>query len=47
LTETEYEESRIASLTPDWDRKLLALHTLQHEGNLTIIDGVLRRRKFF
>lgn len=45
LNEHEYEEEEIASIEPDWDKTLKATHTFNHTGNLTMIDGIMRRRR--
>ena len=47
LDEKEYEEVEIQSIEPDWDKRLMATHTFNHAGNLTVIDGNVRRRRFF
>ena len=47
LDEKEYEEVEIQSIEPDWDKRLMATHTFNHVGNLTVIDGNVRRRRFF
>jgi hypothetical protein len=47
LSDTEYEEFEIESIEPDWDNKIKATHTINNAGNLTVIDGILRRNRFF
>jgi hypothetical protein len=47
LTETEYEEIEIASIEPHWDKKIKGIHSLNHEEKLTVIDGKLKRLKYF
>ncbi|MFK8068646.1 MAG: hypothetical protein AB8D52_10405 [Gammaproteobacteria bacterium] len=47
LTETEYEEREIDFIEPDWDSSLLGTHTIAHEKNLTVIDVLSRRSKYF
>lgn len=38
LTETEYRETEVAAAVPDWNPALRGLHTLNHDGGLTVID---------
>jgi hypothetical protein len=47
LSETEYLEEKVISVRPDWDKKIKATHTFTSEGQLTIIDTFMRRRRFF
>ena len=47
LNENEYEEIEIESFEPDWDKQILAIHTLNNVGNLTVADGLLRRKRFW
>jgi len=47
LNETEYEERELQSLDPSWDRKIIGIHTFNHENRLTIIDGKIRRSRLF
>ncbi len=44
LTETEYEEVPEAAFEPPGG-KILATHTFNQAGDLTVIDAVIRRRK--
>lgn len=46
LTETNYQENNVDSITPDWDKNLIATHTINSVGNLTVIDALMKRRKF-
>ena len=47
LNENEYEEIEIESIEPDWDKQVIAIHTFNHLGNLTVADGLLRRKRFW
>lgn len=47
LNENEYEEIEIESIEPDWDKEVLALHTLNYSGKLTVADAILRRKRFW
>lgn len=44
ITESEYKEQQIDSFEPKWDHNIIAMHTFNHKNNLTVIDGMLRRR---
>lgn len=43
LSETDYIETRVMEVRPDWDRKVLATHTFANEGQLTVIDAFVRK----
>lgn len=45
LSVTEYEEIPAARLAPPTRDKILATHTYNTVGNMTVIDAVIRRRK--
>lgn len=45
LTETDYEERVVSAVEPKWDKDIIGTHTMNYEDGLTIIDGLLRRRK--
>lgn len=45
LTETEYEESVVTTVEPDWERDLRGTHTFNAAGRLHLSDAYLRRRK--
>lgn len=47
LTESEYGEVCVNEITPMWDKRILRSHTLNSLQGLTIIDGMLRRKKYF
>lgn len=46
LNEENYEEITIDSIKPQFNQKIMGLHTLNFEGQLTIMDGIYRRLKF-
>jgi hypothetical protein len=46
LTETQYEEKLVERVGPNWDNKILAMHTLNHDHKLTVIDGLISRPRF-
>jgi hypothetical protein len=45
LTPTEYAETLAADLLPDWDRRVIATHTLAYTPGLTVIDALRPRLK--
>lgn len=47
LNEFDYEEEVVSSIFPNWDTEIIATHTLNHDDKLTVIDGLLKRRRSF
>ena len=47
LSEREYAEKKVLSVEPRWDKHIQATHTLASQGQLTVIDALVKRRKFF
>lgn len=47
FNETDYKEIIVESILPNWDKALKATHTINNVDKLTIIDAIVRRRKFF
>ncbi len=47
LSENEYLEKRMASVRPNWDKRIEGTHTFSRGGELTIIDAFMRKRRFF
>ena len=45
LNEMEYKEESIQFIYPNWDKNLIGTHTLNFDGKLTFIDGLLKRKK--
>ncbi|MEM9917716.1 MAG: hypothetical protein AAF990_06450, partial [Bacteroidota bacterium] len=45
LTETTYREKRWKHVRPDWDKSVHRTHSITHLPGLTIIDGLVQRRK--
>ncbi len=45
LNEKEYCEEVVASVKPDWDKNIISTHHFCREGNLTVVDAKIRRRK--
>ena len=47
LSEDEYRERCVSEIEPHWDNKLLGTHTLNIDGELTVIDALRSRWRFF
>lgn len=47
LSESAYEERQIQSIYPDWEKGIISTHTLNFTGRLTVIDALIKRRKYF
>lgn len=45
LTPSDYRESVVSQVRPDWDRDIVATHTFNRAGRLHVIDGIYRRRR--
>jgi hypothetical protein len=46
INENEYKEIEVDTAFPEWDHDVRALHTLNHEEDLTVIDAINNRCKF-
>jgi len=46
LTPDRFVETEVSRILPKWRKNLAATHTLNRMGNLTVIDGMLKTRKF-
>ncbi|MGO8881771.1 MAG: hypothetical protein ACLPVO_17440 [Desulfomonilaceae bacterium] len=46
LTETEYKEECVSDIEPLWDKRIIAIHTLDFVKNLTVVDAKLERAKY-
>jgi hypothetical protein len=47
LDDDGFEEETVSILTPDWSAKLLATHTINRTGELTVLDALRRRWRGF
>jgi hypothetical protein len=47
LNESNYREEPVTAIRPLWDNKVVATHSLSHEGNLTMIDATIKRSRYF
>jgi hypothetical protein len=45
IDENNYREIEVQSIYPNWEKNLLATHSLNNSGRLTIIDALIKRRK--
>jgi len=45
LTEQDYAERTVQDINPNWSKDLRCTHSLNKEGNLTVIDALVRRRR--
>ena len=45
ITTTEYEETVITSILPNWDNKIKRVHTFAYDNGLSIIDAKIKRMK--
>ena len=47
LSETDYRETCISSIKPDWDMTLNATHTINHHSGFSVSDGSKLRFRYF
>ncbi|PID58120.1 hypothetical protein CSB45_05385 [candidate division KSB3 bacterium] len=47
LTESEYREVCVNHITPEWDKSIIATHTINFADRLTVIDGLVQRSRFW
>ncbi len=45
LNEKEYEEKLIKAVVPNWDNKIVSIHTFNQEAGFSIIDAEQRRKR--
>ena len=45
LDKNNYQEQTIDKIEPNWDKNLIATHTLNHTKGLTVIDGLFKYKK--
>ena len=45
LNENVYQEQLVSNISPNWHQNVEATHTLNFDGNLTVIDAMVKRRK--
>ena len=44
LSETNYKERTVRSVLPDWEKDLIATHTLNEVNGFTVIDALIKKR---
>lgn len=42
-----FREEQVSNIFPNWDKKLLGTHTISIAGDLTVIDCLIKRAKWF
>jgi len=47
LSTTDYQENCVNEIRPDWDKSIVATHTINFEDNMMVIDAIKRRIKVF
>jgi hypothetical protein len=45
LDRDQFQETEVSKILPHWDKRILAVHTLNSVDRLTVIDGLTKRRK--
>jgi hypothetical protein len=46
LSPTEYSETEVAKVLPDWDKDVIGVHTVNTLNEITVIDCLTKRRRF-
>jgi hypothetical protein len=47
LDREAFREEQVSSIFPNWDKKLVGTHTISITGDLTVIDCLIKRAKWF
>lgn len=47
LSESEYAERKVTAIEPKWNNKITGVHTLSTAHQLTVVDALLRRAKYW
>ena len=47
LNKFKYLEKTVDSIFPNWDKNIIATHTINCDGELTVIDAILKRKRNF
>jgi hypothetical protein len=45
ISKTEYEETSITSILPNWDKNITRVHTFAYDSGLSMIDAKIKRRR--
>jgi hypothetical protein len=46
LNPDTYQEAEVDKILPDWGPNVVGVHTLNQAGSVTVIDCLVRRRRF-
>lgn len=46
LSPSEYNETEVLKILPDWDNNIIGIHTLNLLDEITVIDCLTKRRRF-
>ena len=46
LSPTDYSETEVAKILPDWDKNVIGIHTVNSYNKIIVIDCLTRRRRF-
>ena len=46
LSATTYTETEVLKILPDWDTDIIGIHTLNLTEEMTVIDCLIKRRRF-
>jgi hypothetical protein len=46
LDEEQFREEQVSSILPNWDKDLLATHTISIAGDLTVVDCLIKRSRW-
>jgi hypothetical protein len=46
ISPTEYSETQVSKILPDWDKDIVGVHTLNTFNQITVVDCLTRRKRF-
>ena len=46
LDEIDYQETEVKTIHPDWDKKIIGVHSYGQEKELTVMDIRIKKWKF-
>ncbi|HKR22189.1 MAG TPA: hypothetical protein VJS17_06315, partial [Pyrinomonadaceae bacterium] len=47
LDDEGFGEEQVSSILPNWEKDLLATHTISMAGDLTVVDCLVKRSRLF
>jgi hypothetical protein len=47
VTPDEFYEEEVSKILPEWDKRIIGTHTLNSYDDITVIDCLMKRRRFF